>query len=190
MLKFFLQKFKYKQIESISTENSATNENTKIIKKPPTPNVVTPHLSSETESKPTPRVLSRSTKNVPLRFNPSINVLVLVTVLLCVLASALGQDVIHLSTYGAVAEKCGKVAIDQGPALFSMILQMEIPSIEKTGKLCTESIHADKTLALFAELDKNSQQPVWMNYANMSRSLKATTDNNSKRKPRFIPLFY
>ena len=112
----------------------------------------------------------------------------MVAVLLCVCASALGQVVIHLFTYGAVAQKFGQVAIDEGPALFSMILLMEIPVIEKAGKLCSESIHADQTLALFAELDKNSKQSVWMNYANMSRSVKATSENNLKRKPRFIPL--
>ena len=73
-----------------------------------------------------------------MRFNHSINVLALVTVLLCALASALGHDVIHLSTYGEVAEQCGQVAIDENPVLFSIILRMKIPSIDKTDKLCTE----------------------------------------------------
>ena len=82
--KNLFKKFKYKPKESISTENDATNDNINIITKPPTPNLPTPNLSSEVEAKPAPRVSSRSTKNVPhLRFNHSINVLVLVTVLLC-----------------------------------------------------------------------------------------------------------
>ena len=41
---------------------------------------------------------------------------------------------------------------------------------------------------MFAKLDNNNQQLVWMNYANMSRNVIATIRNNLKRKPKLIPL--
>ena len=66
-----------------------------------------------------PRVSARTNKGVPpRRFSPSTNAILLVLTLFYLFALAAGQDVILLQSYGAVAEKCGKVAIDEGPGFF------------------------------------------------------------------------
>ena len=68
------------------------------------------------------RTSKRSNKGVPpprLGIQSAILIIALLPILF---GTALGQDVINLPAYGAVAEICGKIAIDEGPSLFSMIM--------------------------------------------------------------------
>ena len=59
-----------------------------------------------------------------LGFQSAILIIALLPIFFC---NALGQNVINLPAYSAVAEICGKVAMDEGPSLFSMIMRLEIP---------------------------------------------------------------
>ena len=75
-----------------------------------------------------PRISQRKNKGVaPRRFSPTTNAVLIAFTLFYLFALAAGQDVILLQSYGAVAEKCGQVAIDEGPAFFSMVLRLHIP---------------------------------------------------------------
>ena len=70
------------------------------------------------------RTSERSIKGVPpprLKFQSAIQIIAL---LLILFGTALGQYVINLSAFGAVAEICGKIAMDEGPSLFSMIIRL------------------------------------------------------------------
>ena len=73
------------------------------------------------------RIFERSNKIVPLPrlgFQSAIRIIALLPIRF---GTALGQDVINLPAYGAVAEICGKIAMDEGQSLFSMIMRLEIP---------------------------------------------------------------
>ena len=50
--------------------------------------------------------------------------------------TAIGKDVIIIPGYGAVAEICGKVAMDEGLSLFSMIMLPDIPKENVTNTNC------------------------------------------------------
>ena len=67
------------------------------------------------------RTSERSNKGAPpprLGFQSAI---LIIALLLILFGTALGQDVINLPAYGAVAEICGKIAMDEAPSLFSFL---------------------------------------------------------------------
>ena len=79
------------------------------------PKLAAPPLAPE---RPT-RTFERSIIGVPpprLGFQSAILIIALLPIFF---GTALGQDVINLPAYGAVAEIYGKIAMDEGPSLFS-----------------------------------------------------------------------
>ena len=73
------------------------------------------------------RTSERSNKGLPpprLGFQSAILIIALLPI---IFRTALGQYVINLLAYGAVSEVCGKIAMDEGPSLFFMIMRLEIP---------------------------------------------------------------
>ena len=72
------------------------------------------------------RTFERSNKGVPpprLGFRSAILIIARAPILF---GTAFGQDVINIPAYGAVAEICGEIAMDEGSSLFSMIMRLEI----------------------------------------------------------------
>ena len=59
---------------------------------------------------------------------------------------------ILLQSYGAVAEKCGQVEIDEGPAFFSMLLRLHFPHEEAHMTKCLPDMHQDRFLELDNQL--------------------------------------
>lgn len=101
----------------------------------------------------------RANKGVPpLRFNPTVFALMILLILFC---SASAHDVILLPAYGAVAEKCGNVSIDESPALLSMVVRMEIPNGKYFTRHCQNGAkNVDDDMIM---LEKSLNQPAWMN---------------------------
>ena len=102
-------------------------------------------------------------------------------------ALASGQDVILIQSYGAVSEKCGQVAIDEGPAFFSMVLRLHIPHEEAQMSQCLPDMHQDR----FLELDNQLRTPTWMaksnefgNTAYTAIARKPTIRNIPEVRPR------
>ena len=127
-----------------------------------------------------PRVSARVNKGVaPRRYSPSSNAVLIVLALFYLFASASGQDVILLQSYGAVAEKAGQVAIDEGPAFFSMVLRMHIPHEETHMSQCLPDMHQDR----FLELDNQLRMPTWMS---VSTDLQDASYTAIARKPLAI----
>ena len=104
------------------------------------------HAQPQLNADHAPRVSQRTNKGVALRrFSPTTNaVLIVFTFYLFELAA--GQDLILLQSYGAVAEKCGQVVIDKGPAFFSMVLLLHIPREEAHMTQCLPDMHQDRFL--------------------------------------------
>ena len=72
--------------------------------------------------------------------------------------TALRQDVINLPAYGEVADICGKIAMDIGPSLFSMIMRLEIPKENTTNtKSC-----CDYAAAIMKDESDKHTIPSWM----------------------------
>ena len=69
----------------------------------------------------------RSNKGVPPPRFGYTSAILIIALLPLLFGTALGHDMIGLPAYGAVAEKCGRIAIDEGPGLFSMVMRLEIP---------------------------------------------------------------
>ena len=100
------------------------------------------------------RTSERSNKGVPpprLGFQSTILIIALLPIHF---GTALGQDVINLPAYGAAAEICGKIAMDEGPSLFSMIMRLEIPKENTTN---TKSCY-DYAAAIMK--DENDKQTI------------------------------
>ena len=89
---------------------------------------------------------------------------------------ALGQDVINLLAYGAVAEICGKVALDEGPSLFSMIMRLEILKKNTTN---TKSCYDYAAAIMRNELDK---QPILLFMDTDIPTAVTIIENNQFRK--------
>ena len=78
------------------------------------------------------RTSERSNNGVPpprLGFHSAILIIALLPILF---GTELGHNVINLQAYGAVSEICGKIAMDEGPSLVSMIMRLEIPKENTT----------------------------------------------------------
>ena len=117
--------------------------------KPAAPPLASEHLTRTSE---------RSNKGVPpsrLGFQSAILIIALLPIRY---GTALGQDVINLPAYGAGAEICGKIAMDEGPLLFSMIMRLEISRKNTTNiKSCY-----DFAAAIIKNENDNQTIPSWM----------------------------
>ena len=118
------------------------------------------------------RTSERSNKGVTpprLGFQSAILIIALLPILF---GTALGQDVINLPAYGAVAEICGKIAMNPKPSLFSMILQLEIPRENTTNtKRCF-----DYAAAIMKYENDKQTIPSWMD-TDISTTVTSTENN-------------
>ena len=124
----------------------------------------------------------RSNKGVPpprLGFQSAILIIALLPILS---GTALGQVVINLPAYGAVAEICGKVAMDEGLSLYSMIMRLEI---FKENITHTKNCY-DWAAAIIKHEISKQPIPLWMN-TDLPTTF-SSSENNENRKGRFLPL--
>ena len=123
---------------------------------------------------------SSERSNTRLEFQSAIPIIALLPIFF---GTALEQDVINLPAYGAVAEICGKVAMDEGPSLFSMVMRREIPkeNISNT-KDCYDWAAAIKK-------DEIEKQPIplWMDTD--LPSTVTSTENNRNHNADFYHYF-
>ena len=104
------------------------------------------------------RTSELSNKTVPpprLGFQSAILIIAHLPILF---GTALGQDVINLPAYGAVAEICGKIAMDEGSSLFSMIMRLKILEENTTN---TKSCY-DYAAAIMKDENDKQTIPSWM----------------------------
>ena len=133
-----------------------------------------------------PEFLTRSSKRSnkgipPPRLGFQIAILI-IAILHILFGNALEQDVINLPAFGAVAEIYGKVLMDKGPSLLSIIMRLEI---DKENIAHTNSCY-DYAVAIIK--NENSKQPI---PSCMDADILITvtrTENNQSRKRRFLPL--
>ena len=120
----------------------------------------------------------------PDRFSPSHYTALSILLLVFGLGIANAEEAVVFHSYGAVAEKCGQVAIDEGPGFFSMVLRLEIHDEEVHFKQCgpnstTSNIEEEKFLI-----------PSWME-ANASRIVRTPLKpTGAKRRRRFLPVLF
>ena len=88
-----------------------------------------------------------------------------------------------MHSYGAVAENCGKVAIDEGPAFFSMILRLELQQEEVHFRDCGGNTSTARIV------EEHSQIPSWMD-ATEPRTTTVNERNDGTRPKRFLPLLF
>ena len=135
-----------------------------------------PPVQPQQHSNNAPRISARKTKGVaPRRFSPTTNAVLIALTLFYLFALASGQNVILVQSYGAVAEKCGQVAIDDGTAFFSMVLRLHISHDETHMSQCLPDMHQER----FLELDNQLCTPTWMAASN---ELKVTAYTAIARK--------
>ena len=142
----------------------------KVKPKPAAPPLVPEHPTRTSE---------RSNKRVPPQRLEFQSAILIITRLPILFGTALGQDVIKLPAYGALAEICGKLAMDEGRSLFSMIMRLENPKKITTN---TKSCY-DYVAAIMKEENEKQMIFLWMDMDIPTTVI--STENNQNRKRRF-----
>ena len=102
------------------------------------------------------RVSARANKGVPpIRFSKDF---VLILCLLLLLPTAFGQEALVMKQLGAVAEKCGEVAITEETAHFPMILRLSMLDPKLSYNNCTSKAILD----IEEQESRESVRPTWM----------------------------
>ena len=124
----------------------------------------------------------RSNKGVPPPRLGYTSAILIIALLPLLFATAFGQDVIQLPSYGAIAEQCGTISLDEGPSMFSMVMRLELP---KENVNNTDNCYG-YTSDIVKEDNEIGSIPSWMDTNIISSGTNSETEK--RRKRRFLPL--
>ena len=122
------------------------------------------------------RASSRSNKGVPAARYGYTSAMFL-SVVLCLVSPSLADDVLVFQQLGAVAEKAGQIAVQEGFSQFSMILRFDLDLRPRNFTTCVGAAYR----ILTQEMEQESIYPKWLEESMLDGDL-------SNRQKRFLPL--